>query len=144
MARTTGRPVTLRGLLTASGPLVRGELRGPKGAVSGHLLLDTGASASAVDRELAARLDLPSHRAAEWHAIGDGANGRNFAPLRRARLAIADDPRLWDIELVDVANLGHAVEGFHVIALLGWDFLDHCRLVLDGPARTFSLELPPR
>jgi len=28
------------------------------------------------------------------------------------------------------------------LGLLGWDFLDQCRLTIDGPSRTFSLELP--
>ena len=142
MAKPSRSRTPLRGLLTASGPLVRGELRGPRGAIRGHLLLDTGASVSAVDREVGLRLDLPTHRAAEWHAIGDGDNRPHLAPLRRATMALAEDPRRWEIDLVEVANLAHAVEGFQVIALLGWDFLDHCRLVLDGPARTFSLELP--
>jgi hypothetical protein len=110
--------------------------------VHGHLLVDTGASLSAVDRTVAQALELPSHRAAEWRAIGGGDNLPHFAPLRRATVGLPGDRRLWELDLVEIANLEHTVQGFRVVALLGWDFLEGCKLVLDGPARTFSLELP--
>ena len=133
----------VRGLLhPAGGPLLRGEVHGPRGALAGHLLIDTGAHLSAVDRAVAHALELPSHRAAEWRAVGGGENHPHLAPLRRATVALPGDLRHWELDLVEVANLEHTVGGFRVIALLGWDFLEGCRLVLDGPARTFSLELP--
>lgn len=123
--------------------MVRVEVHPPAGPpVRGHAVLDTGASMSAVDGELARRLGLPTHGAAEWVAVTDTAS-RPVSPLRRAVLRIGEDGRLWELDLIEVPNLVHAVGGFHVLALLGWDFLDQCVLVCDGPAGTFSLTLPP-
>lgn len=134
----------MRGLLNpACGPVVRVELHPPSGpALKGHAVIDTGASMSAVDRDVALRLGLPSHGAAEWVAVSDGSP-HPLAPLRRAALRIEPDTRLWELDLIEVPNLVHAVGGFQVLVLLGWDFLDQCVLVCDGPSGTFSLTLPP-
>ena len=43
---------------------------------------------------------------------------------------------------MEVPNLRRAIEGFEVLALLGWDFLDPCLLTCDGPTGMFSLTLP--
>lgn len=137
-------PVVLRGLLHPSlGPVVRGAAGEPSGLrhVRGLFLVDTGASMSAVDREVARSLDLPTHGAAEWRGVTDHG-GLAVAALRRCRLSLGDDPRAWELDLIEVPGLHHHAEGFRLLGLLGWDFLDQCRLTVDGPSRTFSLELP--
>jgi hypothetical protein len=133
----------LRGLLhPAFGPLLRGAVHSDgQELVRGLLIVDTGASMSAVDRDVARALGLPTHGAAQWHAVTDSDRPHTSA-LRRAFLSLGEDPRHWQLDLVEVANLKHRVEGYQVVALLGWDFLDQCRLEVDGPARTFSLTLP--
>ena len=132
---------TLRGLLyPAYGPLVRGQLVNGSRSVSGLVLLDTGASMSAVDRELALELELQSHGAAIWHAVSEHQPA--MAPVCRSRLQLGEDRRLWELDLIAVPHLRHHVQGYTLIALLGWDFLDQCRLEIDGPSRTFHLELP--
>lgn len=137
-------PVSLRGLLHPSlGPVVRGGCTSPDGArgTRGLFLVDTGASMSAVDREIARDLELPTHGAAEWRAISDHV-GTAVAALRRCRLSLGEDPRAWELDLIEVPGLSHHAEGYRLLGLLGWDFLDQCRLTVDGPSRTFSLELP--
>lgn len=144
MRRSLPRPKTLlRGLLhPAYGPLVRGAVHGHGAdAARGLLLVDTGASMSAVDRDVARGLSLPSHGAAVWRAVTDLGESHT-APLRRGFLQLGEDARHWELDLIEAANLRHRVEGYQVVALIGWDFLDQCRLTVDGPSRTFSLELP--
>lgn len=104
-------------------------------------MLDTGASLSAVDREVAAALALPTHGAARWSAVSDTGESATAA-VRRGALSLADDPRLWELELLEIPNLRDAVPGSRILALLGWNFLDQCTLVCDGPEGTFTLTLP--
>lgn len=132
---------SIKGLLIpSSGPLLRGRLYAADGPhTGGMVLVDTGASLSVVDREVARQLGLPTHGAAEWRAVG--ASQAELAPRRRAALELGDDHRRWQLDLIE-ANLSHQVAGYTVIALLGWDFLSQCRLVIDGPGRTFELTLP--
>lgn len=139
------RPL-LRGLLhPAWGPLLRVELRGESGqSTVGQAIIDTGASMSAVDRLVARELGLPSHGAATWFAVTAGSDGpREAAPLRRGQLKLGDDPRFWELDLIEVPGLHDRVQGFRAVALLGWDFLQTCTLTIDGPAGTWSLALPP-
>ena len=142
IARHPHRQAPIHGLLyPAYGPLVRGRLLGPDGeATDGLVLVDTGASMSAVDRDLARALRLPTHGAATWRAIGGDPHA--VAALRRARLELQPDRRHWELDLIEVADLRSRIEGYTLVALLGWDFLDQCKLTIDGPSRTFHLELP--
>lgn len=140
VSRTRASPI--HGLLyPAYGPLVRGRLVGPGGvSTAGLVLCDTGASMSAVDRDVARSLALPSPGAATWQGIG--GDGAGLAPLRRVRVVIEPDARQWELDLIETANLRSRIAGYTLVALLGWDFLDQCKLTIDGPARTFHLELP--
>ena len=143
--RASKRATTpIYGLLhPACGPIVRVEIHGHDGVLThGLAVLDTGASMSAIDRDAARALHLESPGAATWSAVSDGEGHRATSALRRADLRIADDRRHWRMNLIEVAHLSSAVDGAVIVALLGWDFLGRCRLVCDGPAGTFSLELP--
>lgn len=118
------------------------HLHAPGGATAtGLAVLDTGASLSAVDRDVARDLELPSHGAARWSAVSDTGESA-VAPLRRGAMRLGDDPRLFELELLEIPNLKGAVPGSEVVALLGWNFLDQCRLECDGPQGTFVLTLP--
>jgi hypothetical protein len=139
--RTRTRPGPIRGLLIpAYGPLVRGRVIGHHAQAEGLVLVDTGASMSAVDRDLARELRLPTHGAATWRPIGGAPHA--MSALRRARLEILPDDRHWELDLIEVADLQSRVAGYTLVALLGWDFLDQCKMTIDGPSRTFHLELP--
>jgi len=142
--RSHPAPTVLRGLLhPAWGPLVRVTLRHAAGpAQEGLALVDTGASMSAVDRSAALSLDLPSPGAATFFAV-TATGDRHVTPLRTGQLRLGHDPRYFELDLIEVPELRARVEGFHVVALLGWDFLGSCTLALDGPSGTFTLGLPP-
>jgi hypothetical protein len=145
-ARTPASGPVLRGLLhPAWGPLLRVGLRSAEGATTeGLAIIDTGASMSAVDRSTARSLGLPTHGAATWFAVSSTNPGaREAAPLRRGQLRLGDDPRFWELDLIEVPGLHDQVQGFRAIALLGWDFLQNAQLQIDGPAGTWSLGLPP-
>lgn len=134
------RSRAIHGLFFPSGPLLRSRLLGPGGAAAGVLLVDTGASMSAVDRDIARELKLASPGAVTWRAINQATD--EITPLRAAHLVIADDPREWDVHLIEIPNLQDRIAGYRLVAVLGLDFLDRCKLAIDGPARTFTLELP--
>ncbi|MEQ1567164.1 MAG: hypothetical protein ABMA64_16105 [Myxococcota bacterium] len=135
------RTRAIRGLFFPGvGPLVRARLHGPARSLDGLALVDTGAGMSAVDRQLALDLGLPTHRAAEWKAVT--RDTPELAPLRVGALQIADDRRHWELELIEVPNLRHRISGYQLVALIGWDFLDQCKITIDGPGGVFALELP--
>ncbi|MEZ4318712.1 MAG: hypothetical protein R3F61_14455 [Myxococcota bacterium] len=138
MARS---PVVIRGLLhPACGPVVRVHVEGSR-SVLGVGILDTGASMSVIDRDLARSLALESPGAAEWAGVTD-SGARSMAALRRTRFGIAGDSRLYELDLLEAGGVRESVGGLDVLVLLGWDFLGQCRLVCDGPAGAFELQLP--
>lgn len=134
------RSRAIHGLFFPSGPLLRTRVVGPAGFASGLVLVDTGAAMSAIDRDVARELKLDSPGAVEWRGINQ-ARGE-ITPLRTGRLQIAEDPREWELHLIEIPNLHDRIAGYRLVAVLGLDFLDRCKLTIDGPARTFTLELP--
>jgi len=124
--------------------LVRVEIAAANGdRVDGVALLDTGASRSAIDRIIARELELPSPGAASWFAISQTAEAPDLAPLRRGVVRVHGAPNGWVLDLIEVPRLSDALDGYEIIALLGWDVLDQCRLTTDGPGGAFTLEIPP-
>lgn len=109
---------------------------------AGLVVLDTGASISVIDRAVARTLQLRSPGAVEWSGI-NARGERSVAALRTAHVRIIGDDRLFGLDMVEVPGIRETVPGMNVFGLLGWDFLDACRLSCDGPRGTFSLTLPP-
>lgn len=139
MRRSASRCVKLRGLLhPGSGPVLRVRI----GDVKGLAVLDTGASISVVDQALARRLGLPSPGAAEWAGV-NAVGQRSQAALRTVHLGFAGDERLFAVDMIEVPGIREAVPGLSVLCLIGWDFLETCQLLCDGPAGAFELTLPP-
>ncbi len=145
-AMATRAPYRFRGLLhPACGPILQVEVHGlgdNRRFSKGLAVIDTGAMMSALDKGVAHDLELATHGVARFFAVTDTGGEHPVSPTRRAALRIAQDKRLWELDFIEVPDLAHVVEGFHVVALLGWDFLNQCRLELDGPSGTFTLELP--
>ncbi len=110
---------------------------------AGVAVLDTGASMSAIDRALARDLALPSPGYARWFAVSD-TGAQPASPLRKAEVVLVGDRRHWELSFIEVPALATALEGYTLMALLGWDFLRLCRLTCDGPLGMFDLELPQR
>ena len=135
------RQVTVRGLLhPACGPVVRVEVFGPT-PLQGVGVLDTGASISVIDRDLARALALSSPGAAEYGGVSS-TGSRQSSALRRTRFGIHGDRQVFEIDAVEAGGLRQSVGGLDVVMLLGWDFLIACTLVCDGPAGAFELRLP--
>lgn len=121
--------------------MIRVRLHSEAVSVPGVAVLDTGASVSVIDRQLARDLDLPSPGAAEWMGV-TSAGERSMAALRDARLEVLGDRRRFRLHFIEAPDLRRSVPGLDILALLGWDFLDNCRLVADGPVGAFELTLP--
>ena len=133
-----------RGLLHPGyGPLLRIVLHHRDSPAKGntHALLDTGASMSAVDKDLAASLGLPSPGYATWKAVTQ-TEEEHASALREGGVQFWGNRWVYPVKLVELPALAHRVEGYTVGVLLGWDFLQNCKLTCDGPANTFTLELP--
>ena len=135
------KPVRIRGLLhPACGPVVRVQLADAP-LLSGVAVLDTGASMSVIDRDLARDLDLSSPGFAEWAGVTETGE-RSQSALRSTRFAIIGDRRWYELDLIEAGGVRTTVKNLTVLMLLGWDFLHACRLLCDGPAGTFELSLP--
>lgn len=144
MPPTVKAPDTLRGLLhPAAGPVLRAHLhhRTSGAKLATQVLIDTGASMSAVDKGLAAQLALPSTQYATWKAVTE-VEGEHASPLRDGGVQLWGDRRIFPLRFIEMPGLADRLEGYTVGVLLGWDFLQTCKLVIDGPAGSFSLELP--
>lgn len=143
MTAASRSPTALRGLLhPAAGPILRVQIHPPGGPKRGGLVvIDTGASMSAIDRGIARQLNLPSPRAATFRAITE-TEGEHLSAVRAAGLCFPPDRRVFSLEFIEVPALADRLEGFEICALLGWDFLQKCKLSCDGPAGSFSLDLP--
>jgi hypothetical protein len=123
------------------GPLVRVHLGHEDERREGIAILDTGASCSAIDRAVALQLALPSHGAASWQAVTATAE-RPISPTRRANLGIIGTSYGRQLDFIEVPALTERISGYPLLVLLGWDFLERCRLNCDGPSGTFVLEVP--
>lgn len=142
LARRPPVATLVRGLLhPACGPLVRISVHGQGAFRAGLAVLDTGATMSTIDKEVADALTCPATGVATWAAV-QAVEGEHRSEMRQAAIEIQGDDRRFGLELIEIPGLHHAVQGYSVIALLGWDFLGHCKLSLDGPAGMFTLELP--
>lgn len=143
MAKTQTAHVTVHGLLHSGfGPLVRVHLAGAdRTSRSGIAVLDTGASRSAIDRDIARTLQLPTFGAASWLAVTNTGE-RPISPMRRAAIGIVGTSYSRELDFIEVPQLTDHYSGYDLLVLLGWDFLERCRLTCDGPSGTFVLEVP--
>lgn len=111
--------------------------------VNGHgpfqFVLDTGASASAISPELAARLEITS---APGQTEGLGAGGSvslSLAKLESLRVGQAPSHGLTVIVPEMLAPLGEAV-GTRLDGIAGYDYLRNFRLTIDYPQGRLILE----
>lgn len=106
-----------------------------------HLVVDTGAGASIIDRTAAGALGVVAMDGEGGRAIGAG--GKDIAIQRstgnRVELAgTAND----DVEL-RIMELGHVVEALStptrpIVGVIGFDWLDRHRVVIDYAQRTMT------
>ena len=137
--------------LLLAGPLIPGSWSHPQvqesaGAVSGEILVDTGAFGAMIDVEVADRLSLPMLGVKEIHGI----HGYGTVRCYQAKLVLpAKDPIGEDckfikiIECVGVPSLTEKNKEHHanLIGILGRQFLQFVHLEIDGATGKLKLLL---
>lgn len=137
--------------LLLAGPLIPGswshpQIQGSAGAVSGEILVDTGAFGAMIDLEVADRLSLPMLGVKEIHGI----HGYGTVRCYQAKLVLpAKDPIGEDckfikiIECVGVPSLTEKNKEHHanLIGILGRKFLQFVHLEIDGATGKLKLLL---
>ena len=137
--------------LLLAGPLIPGSwshphIEGSAGAVSGEILVDTGAFGAMIDVEVADRLNLPMLGVKEIHGI----HGYGTVRCYQAKLVLpATDPIGEDckfiktIECVGVPSLTekNKEHDANLIGILGRQFLQFVHLEIDGATGKLKLLL---
>lgn len=132
--------------LTRQGPKVQVEISLPQtisqqltqqgleipGPVTGHALIDTGASGTCIDIEVAQTMDLPVIDQVRMSTPSDAAIEVNVYPVH---LSFLGSPVQIDCRRAIGATL--CSQG--LIALIGRDVLQHCIFVYNGVAGQFTL-----
>jgi hypothetical protein len=111
-------------------------------------LLDTGASTSCVHpRDATARLGIdaitlrtPSAWARQHQSQGVGGSATDF--IVTAHYALRRDDGGWDTYQDDLAIARSTLANQTLPSLLGWDILQHYRIVADWHAGSVRLEPP--
>jgi hypothetical protein len=99
-------------------------------------ILDTGASVSALDAQIIARMSLLDRGYAEIHTPSTGL-GIEYRGVYDASLVLGENEPSPLTSTVEVIRCEFASRGFY--ALIGRDILCRCILTYDGPANTYHL-----
>ncbi len=105
--------------------------------IVGMGLLDTGASCSALDRQLIATLGLQTRGIVSIHTPSTGAGFQTCNQFDACLVLGVMLPTPLMVTL-PVIECDFSTQGFQ--ALIGRDVLHHCVFVFEGPADTFRLE----
>lgn len=100
-------------------------------------LIDTGASCSALDVHIIARLGLEPHGIASIHTPSTGP-AYEMRHVYDASIVLGETENPALVVTVGAIACELAAEGY--FALIGRDVLSHCRLIYDGTEERFSLE----
>ena len=92
---------------------------------SGYALIDTGASATCIDDQLAQQMRLPAIDVVQMTSASHAATPANVYPIQ---MEIIGTPIRVEISRAMGANLS----GQKLVALIGRDFLSHCTLFYNG------------
>jgi hypothetical protein len=115
--------------------------------ISGHLLIDTGASHSAISDEAASSLGIIPHGQVEIH----GPNGSFDVLAMLASLGVTlqnGEPKHIDLYVTDMGNIrlecvigSSLVDGRPItpVGIIGRDFLSRCRMIYDGASGVVEL-----
>ncbi|HBR58318.1 MAG TPA: hypothetical protein DEA22_12770 [Blastocatellia bacterium] len=102
--------------------------------VSGNALIDTGASATCIDDEVAQRIGLPAIDVVSIASASHAVTQQNVYPVQ---MEIVGSPIRVNVPRAIGANL--QVQG--IIALIGRDYLQHCTLHYNGIAGSITLSI---
>lgn len=100
--------------------------------ISGHAVLDTGATVTSIDETIAQRLQLTPNGVRRLATASGPMEATTYAfRLRIANALTADCPQ----------GVGCNLSGQGIIVLLGMDLLSRCILIVNGPDGSFSLAM---
>lgn len=102
--------------------------------ITGFALIDTGASMSCIDNNVAQQLNLPVINVANMASASHSSTQANIYPVKFEILG-------WGITLDSNQTMGAALQVQGLIALLGRDLLQHCILIYNGNTGTISLSV---
>ena len=149
--RQTGAPARVEAPADSAAGEVAFELSGPGGAalmvpvyVNGQgpfrFVLDTGATLTCVDQQIAARLELPQARGVTGVGAGVGSSGRmQIVRVDSVRLGAARAEELMACAL-DLQHTGSV--GLEIDGLLGLNFLRAFRVTIDFEREILLLQEP--
>jgi hypothetical protein len=136
--------------MIANGPLIAIDVADPGGVaqpvvldpqgapattpliVPGFALVDTGASGSVVDDDLATRLGLIARGVANGFGVGGAYTASQYAIGWRIT-------NTQGFQTVAVTSAPLHLQNPQLLMLIGRDILNNCVLVFNGPTGTFSL-----
>jgi len=102
--------------------------------VSGHALIDTGASITCIDNSAAQNLGLPAIDVVQMMSASHDSIEQNVYPIQ---MQIVGSPIRVEIPRAIGANL--AAQG--LLALIGRDYLQHCTLFYNGLTGEITLSI---
>jgi predicted aspartyl protease len=102
--------------------------------VTGLALIDTGASGTCIDDDIAAALQLPIVDTGKMTSATEEGSVRNIYPVQIEFVG-------WNIRLVNNRAMGATLKSQGLQAIIGRDMLRNCILVYNGPSGTFSLAI---
>lgn len=102
--------------------------------VAGYALIDTGASATCIDKDAANRAGLPIVDSGPLHSV---THASETVPIYAGSLTI---------QRANINFLAHRAYGVNLVeqgltALIGRDILSQCILVYNGPDSSFSISI---
>ena len=108
-------------------------------AAAGQALIDTGATATAIDESVVTKLGLSPIDTVQLST----AHGEREAGVYACRIRFASQslPEIDASRATGVNLAGQAVDGTSIIALIGRDVLRECLFVYNGPMGHFSLSV---
>jgi predicted aspartyl protease len=102
--------------------------------VAGRAIIDTGASVTCIDNDVAAKLGLPAIDRVTMTSASHDAIEQNVYPLQ---IQVVGLPFQINVPRAMGANL--APQG--IVALIGRDFLQHCTLFYNGLTGSITLAI---
>jgi len=116
-----------------AGPILQagGTLPSP---MSGLALIDSGATSTCIDEGAAQKLQLPAIDVVTIASASHAAAEQNVYPIKVEVVGLP-------IAINAPRAVGAPLEPQGILVLLGRDVLQHCVLVYNGPAGSFSLSI---
>jgi predicted aspartyl protease len=102
--------------------------------ISGFALIDTGATTTCIDEDAAQQLQLPAIDVVTISSASHSSTQQNVYPIQ---IGVVGLP----ITVNAPRSIGAPLKGQGILVLIGRDVLQHCVLVYNGQAGSFTLAI---